>query len=290
VDLVASGAVWRRGVRRWALPLTIVRALVRVDLVTSVSALPPYVVVGGIAAMTGFILKNDLYRVEHDGLLVLAEPFGLPVYLGTLLLSVFQAVSAAITVARDREQGAIELLFYGPVSSQTYMVAKLGAHIVLYLWLTVLVGVCDLLFMAVTGLRVGGTVVWAVILSVGTAAAAISLALAVAAVIRRLRAVVLAVLGLTTLSIGLQVVVEVLARVPTSEFHVSPVQVMRVTALTLSAVTGWVLPFAYFNRGLSALLRGDALSYLGTLGACGAYAMAMLGAAWIGLDRTGARR
>jgi ABC-type transport system involved in multi-copper enzyme maturation permease subunit len=290
LGVVASAQVRGPTFRHWYRTLTVVRALVRMDLVTSVSALTPYVVVAGVAAMTGLILKNYLYRVEQDGLLVLSEPFGLPVYLGALLLSVFQAASVAIAVAREREQGAIELLFYGPVNSQAYMVAKLGTHILLYVWLTALVGFCDLLFVVVTGLPLSATVAWAFILSVGTAAAMISLALAVAAVIRRLRVAVLTVLGLATLSIGLQVLAEVLAHVPTPEFHVSPVQMVRVTAFALSTVTGWVLPFAYLDRGLSALLRGDPLSYLGTLGACGVYAMAMLGAAWIGLDRTGVRR
>ena len=274
---------------RWRAQVPVVRGLMRLDLLATVSTMAPYVAAAVVAAITGFVLQNDLYRVEQDGLLVLSEPFGLPVYMGTLVLSVFQAASVAIAVAREREQGAVELLFYGPVDARTYLVAKLCTHVLLYLWLTALVVVCYLLFAVVTGLRLSSTVGWALLLSVGTAAAAISMALAVAAVVRRLRAAVLMVLGLLVLAIGLQVLTEVLARLPTPEFHVSPVQALRVAAFLLSTVAGWVLPFSYLDRGLSALVRGDTLAYLGTIAACGIYVVIMLGAAWIGLDRTGVR-
>jgi ABC-type transport system involved in multi-copper enzyme maturation permease subunit len=281
---VARGAARRRAY------LTPLRALVALDMVTAVTAFAPYVAVAAVAAITGLVLQNDLYRIDQDGLLVIAEPFALPLYFGTLLLVLYQATSVTIAVARDREQGAMELLFSGPVDARTYLVAKMCSSLLLYCWLAVLTALCYLLFTVATGLRLGATASWALVLSVSVAAAATGLALAVAAAIRRLRAAVLTVLALAVLAIGFQIVADVMARLPAPDFHVSPLHVVRLAASGISAVTGWVLPFSYLDRGLAALGHGDMPGYIGTLFACGLYAMAMLGMAVFALDKTGVRR
>ena len=291
---VAAAGPWRPRLNRlggrWRTHLPAVRGLVALDTATAVSSFAPYAVVAAVAGITAVVLQNDLYRVEQDGLLVISEPFALPVYLGTLLLAVVQAASVTIAVAREREQGATELLFYGPVDARIYLVAKMCSSLLLYLWLTGLTAICYLLFTVVTGLRLGGTVAWALVLSVGVAAAATGLALAVSAAVRRLRTAVLTVLALAVLAIGLQVVADVMARLPAPDFHVSPLHVVRLAASGISTVTGWLLPFSYLDRGLAALGRGDTRGFLETLLACAIYAMAMLGVAWLALNKTGVRR
>lgn len=265
-------------------------SMIRLDLLSTLTALAPYAVVAVAAALAGFVLQNDLHRVQEDGLLVIGDPFAVSLYGGVLLLAVYLAASAAMAVAREREQGTVELLSYGPVSSLSYLLAKLTSHVLQYAFLLVLLLGSYLLLAVVTGLHLRGTTLLAIALSIGPAAAAVTLGLVVAALVRRVRPTIFAVLGLALGAVGLQVAREVLVRLPAPEFHVNPVLVLRWAAFAVSSITQWLLPFGYVDRELSVMLRGDLAGALGATVAAGAYAAVVLVLAAAGLDRTGIRQ
>jgi hypothetical protein len=104
-------------------------AMIRLDLFSTLTTLAPYLIVAVAAALAGFVLQNDLHRVQEDGLLVIDDPFAVSLYGGVLLLAVYLAASAAMAVAREREQCAVELLCYGPVSALSYLLAKFAGHV-----------------------------------------------------------------------------------------------------------------------------------------------------------------
>ena len=276
-------AMWRTAGRPAA-------AMIRLELLSTLTALAPYLVVAVAAALAGFILQNDLHRVQEDGLLVIGNPFAVSLYGGVVLLSVYLAGSAAIAVAREREQGAVELLCYGPVSALSYLLAKLAGHTLQYAFLAVLLVGCYLLLAVATGLHLGGTTLLAMALSIGPAAASAALGLLAAALVRRVRPAIFAVLGLTLGAVGLQVAREVLVRLPAPEFHVNPVYVLRWVAFAVSSVTQWLLPFGYVDRELTVMLRGDLPGALGAAAAGSVYAVLVLVLAAAALQRTGIRR
>src|SRR5436309_14816548 len=131
--------------------------MIRLELLSTLTALAPYLVVAVAAALAGFILQNDLHRVQEDGLLVIGDPFAVSLYGGVVLLSVYLAGFAAIAVAREREQGAGELLCYGAVSALSYPLAKLAGHTLQYALLALLLVRRHLPRAVATGLRLAGT-------------------------------------------------------------------------------------------------------------------------------------
>lgn len=290
MGVVADGPAAVRVRRVWPTAARPTAAMIRLDLVSTLTALAPYAVVAVAAALAAFLLQNDVHRVQEDGLLVLGDPFAVALYGGVLLLSVYLAASAALTVAREREHGAVELLCYGPVNAASYLLAKFCSHVVQYACLLVLLLGSYLLLGLVTGLRLRGTTLLAMALSIAPAAAATALGLLVAALVRRVRPTVLAVLGLAVGAVGLQVAREILVRLPAPEFHVNPVQVLRWAAVAVSSITQWVLPFGYVDRELSGMLRGDLATALAVALAAAVYAAVALVLAGAGLDRTGIRR
>jgi hypothetical protein len=250
----------------------------------------PYTVVATAAALCSVILQNHLHRIQQDGLLVLVDPFALPLYAGVMLLSLFTAVAAATGAARDREHGAVELLCYGPVTPLSYLLAKVGAHALLYAaMLGCLVGTY-LLFAVVTGLHLRAVTWLAALLSLGPAAASAAVGVLVAALLRRVRSAVLVTLGVTVGAVGLQVAREVLARLPSPDFHVNPVLVLRWAAFAISSATQWALPSGYVDREVSAVLRGDLVGAGLIAGISVLYAAVVLSLAAWALDYTGLRR
>lgn len=275
---------------RWGVAWRPVAVLLRAEGEHALTSMGPYTTVAAAAALAGFVLQNHLHRVQEDGLVVLSDPFALPLYAGVMLLSIFVAVAAATGTARDREHGAVELLCYGPVTPLSYLLAKVGAHTLLYAAMLGLLLGTYLLFAIVTGLHVRTVTLLAAVLSLGPAGASAGLGVLLAAFLRRVRSTVLVTLGATLSAVGLQVAREVLARLPTPAFHVNPVSVLRWAAFAVSSVTQWVLPFGYVDREVTAILRGDLAGAGLTTGFSILYAAAVVAlAAWV-LDATGVRR
>jgi hypothetical protein len=274
----------------WRVALRPVLVMARLDVGLAITTLTPYAVVAAAAALTGVVLQNHLHRIREDGLLVLSDPFAIPLYGGVLLLSIFSAISAATATARDREHGAVELLCYGPVSPFSYLLAKCCSHAMQYALMLLLLLGTHVLFALVTGLHIRIVTLVAAALSVGPAVAATTLGLLLAASLGRVRPTVLAVLGSALAAVGLQVAREILARVPAPEFHVNPVAVLRWAAFLVSSVTQWVLPFGYVDRALSATLRDDVPAAVLTAGAATLYAAGALVLAAASLRHTEVRR
>ena len=80
-----------------------------------------------------WMLLVDVRALQAAGVLVLADPFRPSVAVAMLVLALFFAVSAAVSAARDRESGTLEVLFYGPVDEITYVLGKAGGLLLAYL-------------------------------------------------------------------------------------------------------------------------------------------------------------
>lgn len=274
----------------WQIAPRPMMAMARVDVQLTLTSVSPYAAVAGAAAVTSLLLRNYLYRIQEDGLLITADPFSMPLYGGVLLLAVFTAVLAATATARDREHGAVELLCYGPVTPLSYLVAKGVAHTVIYALLLALLLVTFSLMSLVSGLHLRPLTLVAAALSIGPAAATTAIGLLTASGMRRVRPTVLMVLGLALAGVGLPVAREVLARLPAADFHVHPLLILRWAAFAVSSVTQWVLPFGHVERQLAAVLRGDYGTALAEVGLSAAYAAVGVAVAAAILYRTGVRR
>lgn len=274
----------------WGVAWQPVAVLIRAEVGHAFTSMAPYAVVAAAAALGGFILQNHLHRIQQDGLLVLSDPFALPLYTGVILLSIFTAVAAATGAARDREHGAVELLCYGPVTPLSYLLAKAAAHGLQYAGMLGLLLGTYLLFAVVTGLHVRAATLLAAVLSLGPAGASAAVGVLVAALLRRVRSTVLVTLGVTLGAVGLQVAREVLARLPPPALHVNPVLVLRWAAFAISSVTQRTLPYGYVDREITAILGGDLTGAALTAGISLLYAAGVLVLAAWALDATGIRR
>ncbi len=77
-------------------------------------------------------IGNTLKVIQQGYATVIREPLSL-IVLGMLIVSsLFFSIIAGISVVRDREQGVVELLFYGPISHSEYVIGKFLAHWTFY--------------------------------------------------------------------------------------------------------------------------------------------------------------
>jgi membrane-associated phospholipid phosphatase len=91
----------------------------------AVVGLGGYVAVSLALLAAGWIISNDVRAVRAADVLVLEHPFRTPVTVAVLLVSMFLGVSAVVSVARERDRGTLEVLFYGPIDEASYLAGKL---------------------------------------------------------------------------------------------------------------------------------------------------------------------
>ena len=70
------------------------------------------------------VVRDDLDAIARNRVLVLADAFTLPFFVASSVGMIFLALVAVATVAREKDAGTLETLFYGPVDHASYLLAK----------------------------------------------------------------------------------------------------------------------------------------------------------------------
>ncbi len=236
---------------------------------------------GLVAAST--LVLNNLAFLDENGLLVLTRPFFLPVFVCTLLLSLYLALHATLQLVREREQGTLKVLFFGPVDGVSYLLGRLWSQSLLFAmaaglmllwaiglgWMTNLLVQADVLGVLVLGLLANGAVVAFGLLVGGwgrTARTALVLFL-------------LALLLVLVAQFGAPVVEQLASQTPANRQN--SLLFLRGALEGLNALLLWLSPFAQMSRGMDALLVGDGgRLLLHTGGLLGQLLLYFTGAVW----------
>jgi len=236
---------------------------------------------GLVAAST--LVLNNLAFLDENGLLVLTRPFFLPVFVCAVLLSLYFSLHATLQLVREREQGTLKVLFFGPVDGVSYLLGRLWSQTILFAlaagvvllwaiglgWLTNLLVQADLLPVLGLGLLANGAVV-AFGLLVGawgrTARTALVLFL-------------LTLLLILAAQFGTPVVEQMASQ--TSANRQNSLLFLRTALDGLNGLLLWLSPFAQMSRGMDALLVGNGGQLLlHTGGLLGQLLLYFTGAAW----------
>jgi ABC-type transport system involved in multi-copper enzyme maturation permease subunit len=176
----------------------------------------------------------------------------------------FLALASVATIARERDQGTLEVLFYGPVDTTSYVLAKHLAHLLAYVPIGLGLAVLLLAYSGMSGLRLPGAFVLELLLSTFTAAAVAALGVCLSTLVRGARAGIALLGALAVLFLAIRLGSEVLSGVQLST-AAGPLLLVRNLVLAVDAAVGYVSPFSTFQRGVDALVRQDLLAYGGAI-------------------------
>jgi ABC-type transport system involved in multi-copper enzyme maturation permease subunit len=230
-----------------------------------------------------WLLLIDVRALRVAGLLIPADPYRAPLNVALLALAFYFAVSAAVSTARDRESGTLEVLFFGPVDEITYCLGKTLGLLAVYA-LTMPILALSLAGVAVlSGFALPGSLAASLVFSLIPAAMVLSLGLLLSVGTRRVRSAVLILGGVALILLGGTAAYSIVLMVPVDNPS-SPVVALRDVLAAVNAVLHWVSPFAYLQRIVAegaaigawqnaAVGAGFALAATG--------AMIVLSAAWL---------
>jgi ABC-type transport system involved in multi-copper enzyme maturation permease subunit len=251
--------------------------------------------IGGYIALTVallagvWILLVDVRALEAGGFLVLANPFGPALAVAMLVVALYLAVSAAVSVARDRESGTLEVLFYGPVDEPVYILGKVGGLLMAFVAALPLLLAAFALLGLMTGFVLTPKVLASLGLSIIPAAVIVGFGVLLSVGTSRVRTAVLVLVAVIAGLLGITVAYSLVLLIPISDAAL-PVLPLRDALAALDGVVRWLSPFSYLDRVVDGVTSGAWRSAIVALLSALAYAAVMIALAVLWLRRRGVQR
>ena len=267
-----------------------VRLIQRRELRTMLFGFGLYVVIalGLMAAI--LLLRNYLNFVQESGLLVMSGAFNFPLFAVIFLAAIYLAISSVTTIARERDQGTMEVLFYGPVDSISYVLGKYLAQMATYLFMLLVFALCFGLFAGLTNFSFPGNVGWVVLLSILVVSDVVAFSIFLSAQSSSVRTALFLFLSILLGLILIQFGREILSAIPVTGRYYNPVLFMQNVLVNLNSVARWVSPFSYLMQGMEAVRRGSMDMYAVLAATSVLFSLLFLGLSVVLLERKGVRR
>ena len=275
----------RREVTRWSAADVIARR----EAKATMRGLSGYVALTAAMFAATWMLLIDARTLEAAGILVRADPFRSPLAAALMVVALYLAVSAAVSAARDRESGTLEVLFYGPVDELSYILGKLGGLLLAYAAALPLLLLSLWLLAWLSGFTVTPIVVASLVLSVIPAAEIAGFGILLSVGTDRVRSAVLLLVAAAIVLIGVEVAYRIVLLVPV-ENAASPVLPLRDALAWLSGAASWIGPFGYLQRIVDGLMAGAWRTALISAVLALAYTAALVALAALWLRRRGVHR
>jgi len=265
-----------------------VKVLMKRELISSLYGLGIYIAIFISFLSSSFILKNYLDSIREDNISISSDPLNYPLFISVIIISFYLAILSAISISRERDQGTLEVLFYGPVSCPSYVLAKYFKDLLLYL---VVVGFLFVYFWGVsvlTNLGLSYGLVQAAFLSIFSVSCAITFGLFISSFTNRVRSSILYLVGIFLAFLAVQLSHTILLGMP-EENMPSALIYLGNTLSIISKGVEWVSPFSYLSRGMDAISLGNPWLYTMNIIYCVIYSAILLVLSTLVLERKGVR-
>jgi ABC-type transport system involved in multi-copper enzyme maturation permease subunit len=273
----------------WRSRLHPLRVILLKDLLSTLFAPGVYGAVA-LGMLTALLLVRDhLDAIERSRVLILADAFTLPFFAAAVVAMLFLTLSSVATIAREREQGTLEALFYGPVDHASYVLAKCGAQIAAYVPMALAIGVLLLVYAGMTGLRLAPVFPLELLVSLFTAGAVASFGVLLSTLTRSARAAFALFGALVVVLLGVHFGAEALTGLALTN-NLNPLLFLRDLLIGVDRLVDYVSPFGLFQGGVDALVREDLGGFGRSIGLSVAECALLLWLAVGLLRRRGVRR
>ncbi|HZQ07819.1 MAG TPA: ABC transporter permease [Anaerolineae bacterium] len=250
-----------------------------------------YITLAVALAAASVVLHNTVRYVERNAVLSTRQPLFLPIAFMVALVSLYLGMSAALSVARERDRGTLQVLLFGPVDETAFLLGNFFAQLQVYLGVVVVAVVWVNLVTWLLHLAFSVPVLLLLLSSIITIGAVIAFGLLVAVWGGRTRAALVYFILIALLFIALQLGQEVVNGIAASPnlTENDPIFLIRNVLGYVNLVTQWVSPYAQSSRTMDDLLNQNVSSYFFHLAVTFLQGMVFLTASILILKRKGPR-
>lgn len=269
------------------LPIHTVKVLAKRDLFSALRGSGLYVVSSVLFLSVAFIVKNYLDSIKKNDVFISHNPLSSAFFIPMVIVSVYLALVSAASISREKDQGTLEVLFYGPVSYFSYIIGKYINGMLNYL---VVVGFFFIYFLGISNLTNLGfsyRLVEAIFMSIFSVSCVISFGLLISSFTRRIRSSILWLVGIFLLFLGIQLSHTILLGMPETTMSSVLVYFEKSLSMISKYVIGWLSPFSYVNRGMEAVSLSDLKLYGMNIIYCIIYSIVLLSLSMFILEKKG---
>jgi len=244
--------------------------------------------VAGVAGLVlvAAMLGDFMNYLARTGLAISQDQLRTPLTLTLSLAAVYLSLSALVGISREREQGTLLVLSFGPVDLWGYLLSWQLAQMFGYLVLCLLLGVGAASMAGLAGLPLSGALLPLLALSILSTAGVIAFGILIGSAGRDLRNSLLAFLGVTLVLLVLEGLDAFFGSLQAGQLPGAWLPVSRTVSL-VSGALAWVSPYSFLPRGLAAIYAHDWGGYLANAAGALAYAAILLVFARLGAERRG---
>jgi len=238
-----------------------IKVLIKREILASLYGWGFYVAIFISLFVSSFIVKNFLGGIKGDDIFISSYPLNFPLFVSVVIISLYLVIISAVSISREREQGTLEVLFYGPVSSFSFLFGKYLTDMFLYL---IILGFFAIYFLGVSFLaNLGFTpaLIKAFFLSIFLASCMISFGLFISSITGRVRSSIVWLIGILLAFLAIWFFQSMLRGIP-SEALSSWLLYLQKTLNIARHFINWISPFSYLTRGMESIRIGNVKPYL----------------------------
>jgi len=265
-----------------------VQALVKRDFYSSLRGWGLYVATFVSFLASSFLLKNYLGTIKEKNILISSDPLNFPLLISLVAISFYLAIVSVVSISREKDQGTLEVLFYGRVNCTSYLVAKFLADMLVYLFFVCFLILYFMALSALTNLGFSWALVKGIFLSIFSVSCVISFSLFISSLTSKMRSSIIWLVAVLSVFLAIQVSHSLLVRLQEGAPSTSQ-QYLRTTLGVLSQSMGWISPFSYLRRGMESISIGSTRLYGMNILYSLIYSLILLVSAVIVLERKGVR-
>ncbi len=217
----------------------------------------------GIAAL---LIFNSVRFVGESDLNVISQPFLFPLQFALTLAMLFVAVEATLSIARPREQGSLQVLFFAPIDEPILIGGNFITGLLVYVFFVVLTLPVLLLLVWATNFVLPTVLLWAVIPTIFAVAVALAFGLFVSAAAPSARAAVLILVAGILILLGLQSAYTALLNIPPTSRFFDALLFIRSILASLQSILSWLSPIRMLDIILTSSLNNDWAQLLKQIG------------------------
>lgn len=206
-----------------------------------------YIAVTAACLISTFFVINYLNTLNKVSVLVSVDPLNAPLFFAVALMALYIGVISSISITGEREHRTLEVLFYGPVTPWTLVLAKFSYGIAIFLFAQVFFMFYLLIESIFTNLAFGPKTLKTIGVSFFLIWPMVSFSLLLSTALNRVRDAVLFFVGIFLTLTGLQIAYGLLSGIPPESISLFLLYVREGLAILLKGLQ-WVSPFSYIAR------------------------------------------
>ncbi len=198
--------------------------------------------------------------LEDQGVIIVQRPLEVSILIAGMVISIYLALYSLVTVSQERDDETVDVLFYGPINPQEYLMGHFLGQWILGIILISIFGCYLLIISLITGL----VPTWNLVLSLGAAwfsmTAIISSGILIAVLVRSTKKAIFLFISLIILLVGIQIGFSYYQASIGQELVITKFLAMTIHAL--NKIAQWLSPYTYFLESINEIRRGEYLNVL----------------------------